>query len=737
MLRRTPRSVKGAPPPRREERTDPPRSLRSRSIGFALPLVLACAAARAQPADPMEPIAALVRRGADEEALLRLRALPPSADSRYLQGRLLERLGRAGQAADALASVEGLPAPVLTDAARRRARLLARAGRCRDARELGGGGDPVVEAVLAECALTLGEHEVAVRELRRVVERDAEDVDGFAARFSLAEALARRDNTQEALQILTALVVERPEHPDEPRAREAIEALRGEPLALDTTQRMRRAEKLIAAHLQSDAVAELDAAGPPRARPDLQRWLHLRGLALYGTRRYEEAAQALARSAASRGPDAIDDEFLAARALSRADHDREAIRAYRRFAQRHATHRDAQQALYLAAWLELRHGLPGGARSMQRFLRSPAARGGGLARDATWQLALSAFELGRHREAAELFERYAQTGDDTLVRARGLYWLGRARQLAGRRDEAITAYRQALGVEPLHWYAMLSRARLLAQGERVGGPFPEPPDGSASSDPQVSIGEAASLYHRLGLRADAAAAVRAQESAIRRAAPRGQELRAVVLAYSEIGDANRLYRMAGLRTPSRRQTPSDADRWLWEASYPRPWREVVREAAQAQGLSEAHLYAVMRQESAFDPDAVSYADAIGLTQLLPSTAERLGRTVGADVRRAMLFDPEWNVRLGAIYVGELVRRFGVPLAFAAFNGGEHNVARWLEERGEMELDLFVEKIPFEQTRNYVRRVTTHMAHYLYLEQRDPSAWPLELPARVAPPPASQ
>ncbi|MCZ7686817.1 MAG: lytic transglycosylase domain-containing protein [Sandaracinaceae bacterium] len=171
-----------------------------------------------------------------------------------------------------------------------------------------------------------------------------------------------------------------------------------------------------------------------------------------------------------------------------------------------------------------------------------------------------------------------------------------------------------------------------------------------------------------------------------------------------------------------------------DAAYPRPWAERAGAAASAVGLTPAHLYAVMWQESGFDPDAVSYADAIGLMQLLPATAERVAEGAGVELTRDMLFDPAVNIRLGARVRGQLAERFGVPLCFAAFNAGGHRVQAWLEERGEIELDLFVEHIPYNQTRNYVRRVTTHLAHYLYLE--DPSrGWPpLELPRTVAPRP---
>jgi soluble lytic murein transglycosylase len=189
--------------------------------------------------------------------------------------------------------------------------------------------------------------------------------------------------------------------------------------------------------------------------------------------------------------------------------------------------------------------------------------------------------------------------------------------------------------------------------------------------------------------------------------------------------------VGGPATTRRRHVPGPNDRWRWDAAYPRPWNDRVRAAAASVGLEDAHLYAVMRQESAFNPDAVSYVDAVGLMQLLPSTADRVAERLGIELRREMLFDPAVNVRLGATYIGGLAGRHGIPLAFSGFNAGGHRVQQWLEEQGRVELDLFVERIPYQQTRNYTRRVTSHLAHYLYL--RDPSAgWPLTLPTHVEP-----
>lgn len=709
----------------------------------ALPLLLlliAPASGVAAQDDPIVPIAQLVRRHADDAALAALSALGAAdqrpARVRYLRGRLLERLSRLPEAAEAFpvgSDAEALPDAVRRDSAERAAAAFARTGRCDRARELLSTerADPLVEARLAECALSEGNLEQAIEGLRAVVRRGDDAVDQFSARFSLAEALARSDQEAEAIEILTDMVVERVDHPEVESARAALEALHGGPIELSFVRRTRQAERLVEVRRHADAIALLEAIGRPRPDAELRHWLHLYGAALYRERHhYAEAAAILAQSAALDGPHAAEDQFDAARALSRADRDAEAVRAYRRFAAERSTHRLAPEATYLAAWLELRHDVRGGERNMSRFALSAfARRAPDFEQEATWQLGLRAFERRRHRDAERHFVRYAAMSPSPMVRGRGTYWLGRSRQARGDTAGAIAAYRAALYVEPLHWYALLSRQRLEELGEDAPAPFPEPPLEGVPPRVGVELPEVARFYFALGLRGDALAALRRRAAQMRRG-PHGLER--LVAAYQQLGAASEVAQMMGGPTTLRRQNaPGAMDRWRWDAAYPRPWPERTAESADPAGLAPAHIYAVMRQESGFDPDVVSYADAVGLMQLLPETALRMASRIGLDLRREMLFDPEINIRLGAAYVGGLASRFGVPLAFAAFNAGGHRVDAWLQDSGRAELDLFVEHIPFEQTRNYVRRVTSHLAHYRYLE--DPAqGWPLSLPTHVEP-----
>jgi hypothetical protein len=142
--------------------------------------------------------------------------------------------------------------------------------------------------------------------------------------------------------------------------------------------------------------------------------------------------------------------------------------------------------------------------------------------------------------------------------------------------------------------------------------------------------------------------------------------------------------------------------------YPPAYPVAVLTSAGRESLSAPLLWAIMRQESAYRHEVRSKAGALGLLQLLPSTASRLN---GAPVTEAGLVDPVVNVRLGARYVGELLEEFGDPrAAMAAYNAGEEAVRRWMRDRPKVD-DMWVEMIPYRETRDYVKQVYTIWRRY--------------------------
>jgi soluble lytic murein transglycosylase len=193
-----------------------------------------------------------------------------------------------------------------------------------------------------------------------------------------------------------------------------------------------------------------------------------------------------------------------------------------------------------------------------------------------------------------------------------------------------------------------------------------------------------------------------------------------------------------LQPPVRAQTIHLASRWGWHDQavasatgervfndykllYPRPYDAEVAAAAGFSGLSLDLIYGVIRQESLYRSDAVSSADARGLMQLLPETARRTARQSNLPVPSAAdLFEPAINVMLGAAHVKELLDRFGgqLPLALAGYNAGPGAAQRWLPSRA-MDPDIWIENIPYNETRTYVQRILWHTVVFGWLRDGQP------------------
>jgi tetratricopeptide (TPR) repeat protein len=171
---------------------------------------------------------------------------------------------------------------------------------------------------------------------------------------------------------------------------------------------------------------------------------------------------------------------------------------------------------------------------------------------------------------------------------------------------------------------------------------------------------------------------------------------------------------------------------------PRPHAALVERAAQRHGVDPNLLFAVMRVESVYQRRIISYAGAVGLMQIMPRTGKLIaGQLDRADFSTEHLLDAATNIDFAAWYLASLIERFDgrVPLAIASYNGGPHNVRRWLQGHAvDMPLEAFLERIPFTQTHRYVRRVLTHYAAYRAQEGRPMTPLHVELPRLDAPDP---
>ena len=162
---------------------------------------------------------------------------------------------------------------------------------------------------------------------------------------------------------------------------------------------------------------------------------------------------------------------------------------------------------------------------------------------------------------------------------------------------------------------------------------------------------------------------------------------------------------SAIRTVAR--TPHRSD---YSLRFPMPYKTQVMELAQSRELDPALIYGIMRRESLFDPLARSRVGALGLMQLMPSTARLVARRLGLKKpRQADILRVENNLSFGTHYLKTVLDRFdnNVALAAAAYNAGPRNVERWLPKETPMSADLWVETVPFGETRNYVQAVLAY------------------------------
>jgi len=158
-----------------------------------------------------------------------------------------------------------------------------------------------------------------------------------------------------------------------------------------------------------------------------------------------------------------------------------------------------------------------------------------------------------------------------------------------------------------------------------------------------------------------------------------------------------------------------------EVLFPRPFAALVKQSALDAGIATAWVYSVMRKESAFKTDAVSSANAVGLLQMLPSTAARTAKAHGRPAPGFEgLKDPAINVPLGALHLREVLDQHNGRwhMALAAYNAGPNAVKRWLPSR-TMDADVWIENIPFNETRTYIQRILFHLGVYQWLETGKP------------------
>lgn len=338
--------------------------------------------------------------------------------------------------------------------------------------------------------------------------------------------------------------------------------------------------------------------------------------------------------------------------------------------------------------------------------------------NAEWRIAWVAY-LNRAPDADEKLKAFLLKYPVSANAVDALYWLGRFSERSGNPAHARSFYAKAVARFPQTYFGMASAARLakLGPGEENPAEFLEkipPPPPLRPFDEPIPPSASERWAKAQALRTiafDSSAELELKNAFFATGSPRFM-IEAAQAAFDQghfaAGMAYARIAVPSFDSRQNDQLPLN----VWKALYPLPYEAQLRREADRNGLDPFVVAGLIRQESTFQADVVSHANAYGLMQLLPKTAKILAKQKKLKYVKTKLFDPEYNIELGTYYFKGLVNLTGTPeYALAAYNAGEDRIALWKSERPYEEIPELVESIPFSETRDYVQIVLRNAAVY--------------------------
>jgi soluble lytic murein transglycosylase len=455
----------------------------------------------------------------------------------------------------------------------------------------------------------------------------------------------------------------------------------------------------------------------PSANADTSARVRLElGRAYFGADKYTEADRVLtplARTAPA--PIAAEALFLAGRSQYRSGRAAAGKQTFVAAAQRFPDHPVAARALFMLA--DFAHDAQQLETANQYYRRTIAAGPGSEQAGISYmRLATSAFTRGDAAEAARILEEYRTAFPGGARNQQANYWAGRAYEQLGEKEKAAERWNEAKSRDPYTSYGVLAAKRLESQ--LFAELTPDPVTPATSTDAVKAALLRLELLDSIGW-SEAAAF---EQQRIRR--------------FFDT-DTMALYALAeGLSTRGRALSGVALGRELGQAAamsqrllkilYPLPYQDLIIPEARRYGIDPFFMAALIRQESSFNPRATSVAGAMGLMQVMPSTGRQLARPLGIrGFTSAMLHQPDINVRIGAKHLADAIAEWKgrSDYVLAAYNAGSTRVARWRHFPESRDPELFMERIPFDETRDYVRVVQLNARIYgaLYGSDRSGAA----------------
>jgi peptidoglycan lytic transglycosylase len=342
---------------------------------------------------------------------------------------------------------------------------------------------------------------------------------------------------------------------------------------------------------------------------------------------------------------------------------------------------------------------------------------------ARWYLGWSLYKDGKHANAIRIFDGM-RTRDlnRARIRDRVHYWKGRALLEMGKKSQAKKEFNRVIADWPTGYYAELARRRLAGHPTTIADFVPVKWKGVSKTKwkPTISSADKTDFHmaralelDKLGLHEEVARELVALD--IRK---QPELVKTAIWLGSKNYAYNRAYGLVRYKFKNEVRNASLAskgfDRFLLESYYPKAYRSAVESRAIPVGVDPLLVWSIMRNESAFKPRVLSPAGAMGLMQLIPTTANRMAKSVfGGPIDRRRLYNPPVNIALGVEYLKELFKLFpgNAVACIASYNAGEEAAGRWIKNGAMKDVEGWIEEIPYSETNLYVKKVMTSYWNY--------------------------
>jgi soluble lytic murein transglycosylase len=554
------------------------------------------------------------------------------------------------------------------------------------------------------------------------------DKDVSAPQAFLRRAACRlRDNyVAEGRDLLQQLWVRFPYTPEAKEAEALLSSnLGGETWTVQPSDRLTRAQAYLGQAYHAEAIEELkkflasDPNSPRRAEAKLKL-----AIAQVRLKQYDQARDTFRALAKEGGPESHEAAVWLARVYLRQGQGDKLMEAARLLPSTSlSAEQKGQITLFVGMWLEDQKQYDEAIAKYHQVAKhgEPASQRA----EGQWRMGWVYYRTGRFREAWEHLRALADQHDSEFE-PQALYWMGRAGEQL-QQPEAQEHFGKLCQRHRFTYYCQLARERMKTSTLPEGpleltpttveplknGETPAPVATRADIAQQTAYRRAIEL-RTLGLDADAAHEVAVLTDRYSR---EPDALVTLSTMLNEVGAYHQALRLARARFRDQlERTGGTLAPSLWSVAYPTGLLPTIKLQG-AKGVDPYLIAAIIREESQYDVKAVSRVGAIGLMQVMPATANNVAQRIGLPaVGREDLFDQETNIRIGVRYVEQLLEQFSgnVVYTIASYNAGPLAVGGWIAQYRGQGQDEFVELIPYQETRQYVKRVLRSYREYVRL-----------------------